>query len=316
MNFELIIATFESVAVLLGLGLLGFWVISKKILPSNALSFLSPLALDIALPSLVFANIIMNFRPAEFSGWWMLPLWWGGFTILTGIMTGLFTYISRKSIRCEFAISLFFQNGLFFPLAIITGMFGATSKYLVDLFFFMLFYPSLFFSTYHLFFREHLQKLDWTKILNRVLIATLLATVLRLIGIHGYVPGFVVSGLKMIGDMTLPILMIILGGNIYVDFKNKGELFVVEIIKFLFIKNIIFPLVTLLLLLLIRPPYHVALMMILQSSVPPLTAVPIVVERAGRNRSIVNQFMFTSFVFSLITIPVMMYLFGLYFPSP
>jgi predicted permease len=116
--------------------------------------------------------------------------------------------------------------------------------------------------------------------------------------------------------MTLPILMIILGGNIYVDFKNKGELFVVEIIKFLFIKNIIFPLVTLILLLLIRPPYHVALMMILQSSVPPLTAVPIVVERAGRNRSIVNQFMFTSFVFSLVTIPVMMYLFGLYFPSP
>ena len=60
MNFELIIATFESVAALLGLGLLGFWVISRKILPSDALSLLSPLALDIALPSLVFVNIIMN----------------------------------------------------------------------------------------------------------------------------------------------------------------------------------------------------------------------------------------------------------------
>lgn len=74
---DLFITTFESVAVLLGIGIIGFWIIRKKILPGNILGLLSPLALEIALPSLIFVNIISNFEPAEFPDWWQLPLWWG-----------------------------------------------------------------------------------------------------------------------------------------------------------------------------------------------------------------------------------------------
>ena len=120
----------------------------------------------------------------------------------------------------------------------------------------------------------------------------------------------------MIGNMALPVLMIILGGNIYIDFQNKGSLYVGEITKFLFVKNILFPLACLFLLLLVRPPYHVALLMILQSAVPPITAVPLFVERFGGNRNLVNQFMFTSFILSLLTIPCAVYLFGYFFPLP
>jgi predicted permease len=58
--------TFESVAVLLGIGFIRFWIIRKCILPESSLGILSPLALDIALPSLVFVNIITNFIPLDF----------------------------------------------------------------------------------------------------------------------------------------------------------------------------------------------------------------------------------------------------------
>jgi hypothetical protein len=53
---------------------------------------------------------------------------------------------------------------------------------------------------------------------------------------------------------------------------------------------------------------------LLQASVPPLTAIPILTERFGGNREIVNQFMFVSFAVSLVSIPLMMGLFSLYFP--
>jgi predicted permease len=298
MNSELIIPTFESVALLLGLGMLGFWMISRKILFGEALSFLSTLALDIALPSLVFVNVILGFRPEDFPGWWKLPLWWLVFTVFAAAMTGLFMLTAKKGFRREFGITLFFQNGLFFPLAILTGMYGSDSPYIVYLFLFMLFYPTLVFST----------------ILNRVLIATVVAAVIRLIGVHGYVPDFIMAGLKMIGNMALPILMIILGGNIYIDFQNKGTLYAGEIIKFLVAKNIIFPLACLFFLVLVRPPPHIAFLMILQSAVPPITAVPIFVERFGGNRNLINQFMFTSFILSLVTIPCAVYLFGYFFP--
>jgi len=140
-----------------------------------------------------------------------------------------------------------------------------------------------------------------------------MATVIPLIKIQIYIPGFVILALKMVGGMAVPIVMIILGGNIYIDFKNKGQLFISEVIKFILIKNIIFPVITLLVLLLIQPAYNIALIIILQSAVPPITAMPIVVDRAGGNKSIVNQFMFFSFIFSLVTIPVMLFLFKYYF---
>ena len=300
-------------ALLLGLGMLGFWMISRKILFSEALSFLSVLALDFALPSLVFASVILRFKPETFPGWWKLPLWWLVFTLLALVLTALCMFIAKKGLRREFGITLFFQNGLFFPLAILTGMYGSDSEYIVYLFFFMIFFPTLFFSTSHFFFGGHAGRFDWSRIVNRVLIATLLAVLIRLMGVHGYVPSFVLTGLEMIGNMALPILMIILGGNIYLDFQNKGTIYLGEIVKFLIVKNILFPIACLLFLLLVRPPYHIALLMILQSAVPPITAVPLFVERFGGNRNLVNQFMFTSFVFSLVTIPSAMYLFGYFF---
>ncbi|MGD9031760.1 MAG: AEC family transporter [Desulfobacteraceae bacterium] len=310
---ELIIPTFESVALLLGLGMLGFWMLSRRILFGEAIGFLSTLALDIALPCLVFVNIVLQFQPEDFPGWWQLPLWWLGFTVFTGSMTGLSMLAAKTGLRREFGITLFFQNGLFFPLAILTGMYGSDSPYIVHLFFFMLLFPTLFFSASHFFFGSQVKKLDWAKIVNRVLIATILATVIRLTGVHHYVPGFLIVGLKMIGNMALPVLMIILGGNIYIDFQNKGNLYVGEITKFLIVKNVLFPLACLFLLLLVRPPYHIALLMILQSAVPPITAVPLFVERFGGNRNLVNQFVFTSFILSLITIPFAIYLFGCFF---
>ena len=310
---EVLVTTFESVALLLGVGALGLWIIGRRILPQEALSILSILALDIALPSLVFVNILVNFNPAEFQEWWHLPLWWAGLTIFLACLTACFSLLPKPGNRREFAVSLFFQNALFFPLAILTGMFGKDSPYIVHLFFFILLFPSLLFSTAHLFFGTAKKSFVLSKILNRVLLATIVATILRLSGTDAYIPAFVISALRMVGDMALPLLLLILGGNMYVDFKEQGKFYPTEAGKFILVKNFFFPLCVLAGLLALRPPYHVALLMILQAAVPPVTAVPILTERAGGNREIVNQFMFSSFTVSLISIPLVMSLFGYLF---
>jgi len=151
-------------------------IIRKRIVPGNILGLLSPLALEIALPSLIFVNIIQNFSPSTSPDWWQLPLWWGFFTLLSAGLTFIFMFVSQKKTRREFAISLFYQNGIFFPLAILSGMFGDDSSYVIFLFLFALFYAAFFFSTYHFFF-EHKgkKKLDLKKIIHPVLIATILA---------------------------------------------------------------------------------------------------------------------------------------------
>ena len=60
--------TFQSVAALLAIGLLGFWIIKRNVIPDSILHFLAILAIDIALPCIVFVNIITQFSPHPLTG--------------------------------------------------------------------------------------------------------------------------------------------------------------------------------------------------------------------------------------------------------
>ncbi|MBN2603149.1 MAG: AEC family transporter, partial [Candidatus Thermoplasmatota archaeon] len=225
MEINLFQVTFESVATLLGIGLIGFLLIRKKLVPENVLSLLTPLVITIALPSLVFSNVISRFEPSISPNWWQLPLWWMFFTLIAAALTYVFRFVSKKETRREFAMSLFYQNGIFFPLAIIAGMFTDSSQYIIYLFLFTIFFPTFFFNTYNLFYGGSLRPLSLKKILNPVLIATLIALTIKLTSANIIIPTFVLSIFSLLGAMTLPLIMIIIGGNIYVDFRNKGKIY-------------------------------------------------------------------------------------------
>jgi len=109
---------------------------------------------------------------------------------------------------------------------------------------------------------------------------------------------------------------LILGGSLYVDFQSKGPIYIKEVMKFVLIKNIVFPLAFIAALVFARPAYPVALIMFLESAVPPITGIPIQTRRHGGNPSITNQFILGSFVFSILSIPLMFNLFTRYFPMP
>ncbi len=315
---DLFITTFESVMVLLVIGLIGFYIVKKEVLSKNVLGILSPLALEIALPSLIFTRIITNFTPDKYPDWWQLPLWWVFFTAISLVLTLIFMFISKKINRREFAISLFFQNAIFFPLAILSGIYPDEASYVLYLFFFTIFYPPVLFSTYFLFFKTKEKiKINWKRIIHPVLIATIIAIFIASFGLKITEDNFVVRIFSLLGAMTIPLLFLILGGNIYNDFKEKGKTQFLEITKFVIVKNFLFPLIFLGIIFYLQDfmTHYVALILIIQASVPPVTAVPIVTERAGGSRKIVNQFIVASFISSLISIPLMLYLFELIIDS-
>jgi hypothetical protein len=179
-----------------------------------------------------------------------------------------------------------------------------------------MFYAVLFFSTYFLFFKKKEKHLiNWKRIINPVVIATVIALIIRLSETQDLLPEFILRIFILLGGMTIPLIMIILGGNIYVDFQKKGKIQIFEITKFVVIKNILFPLIFLGIIIMLKSilSYPIALIIILQSAVPPITAIPLVIERVDGDRSIVNQFIVASFVFSLISIPTMIYLLDIFF---
>jgi malate permease and related proteins len=314
--------TLQAVAALLGIGVLGFWIIGRRHIPANALGLLTSIAIDIALPCLILANILTQFSPQKFPDWWRMPLWWVGFTAAALILSLLAALTSKKATRGEFAMSLFFQNGIFFPLIIIVGLYGNTSNYLVLLFLFIFTQASLVFTVYPLFIRKNKEgtQLSWKRIINPVLVMTIIGLVLVFTGVKPYIPSFLIMILSLVGAMATPLFMLILGGNIYNDFINKESggtrLEIGETLKFVLFKNLVFPLVILGLLIWIRPDNFTAFLLVLQAAIPPITAIPILTQRQGGNRAITNQFIVASFAFSIISIPGILFVFSRFFEMP
>ena len=317
---EIFLWVLEAVLVLLAIGTIGFWVARRNVIPESVQGFLIQLAVNIALPCLVFSSILVNFSPAKFPDWWQLPLWWFVYAAISLVLTLMTMFVSNKDTRGEFAINLFYQNGLFFPLIIISGIFGTDAPYLPQLYIFIILHPVMFFSTYQFFFKKSAEQAQgqthWHRIINPILVATVLGIIVQLIGVKAYLPDFIYSILEMLGRMALPLIMIILGGSLYLDFRQKGKIYYKEIIKFLIVKDIVFPLVFLAILVFWRPSYSIALLFLLQAAVPPVTATPILTARAGGNKAISNQFVLSSFIFSIVTVPTMFLLFSLFFPLP
>lgn len=313
---NLFLITLESVAVLLGIGIIGFFIIRHKVIPTTVLSALTPLALDIALPSLIFVDILSDFTPDLYPLWWQYPLWWLFFTGIALVFTFLFSFVSQKETRNEFRMSLFYQNGIFFPLALFAGMFPGESRYVVILFLFTILYPAFFFSTYHLFFKskdKQKTKLPLKKIFHPALLATVLAVSIGLLNIQHLLPIFVTRIFSLLGGMTVPLLMVILGGNIFVNYSKHGIANVGETIKFTTIKNVIFPLMFLPVLYFLNGlvSSEILFILFLQSAVPPITATPVVISRLGGNDGLAGQFVVGSFVFSLVSLPVMIMIFDI-----
>jgi malate permease and related proteins len=321
-NMNTMIVTFQAVAALLGIGLIGFWVIGKKRTSAETMGFLSSLSIDIAVPCLTLGSLIIEFSPEQFSDWWKTPLWWVGFAVVALFLSLLSSFLVKKEYRGEFSTGLFFQNGLFFPIIIIVGLFGAQNSYLPVLFLFTFLHPTIMFSTYTFFYGKKAegQIFDLKRLINPVLIATIIGLGVALLGFKNYVPDFVKMILVTVGAMASPLFMLILGGTIYHDLRggNKGErkIYWAEIIKFVLVKNLVFPAVFLGLLIWIKPVYSIALIVILEAAVPPVTAIPIFAERSGGNRALASQIVVASFLASIFTIPAAILLFTHYFPFP
>jgi predicted permease len=182
------VITLQAVFTLLGIGVLGFWVIGQRKPPSAIFGFLSTLAIDIALPCLVLANLIKDFSPEKFPDWWLLPLWWMGFTVVALALTLLGSRVFKKETRCESMTALFYQNGAF-PV-IITGLMGPTNAYLDH---FLVFIPCIRHCLALLLLRGPPgSQIQLRRIINPVLVTTIIGPVISLLN-KRFIPDFVIN---------------------------------------------------------------------------------------------------------------------------
>lgn len=293
------------------LGALGYILVRKNMLSHAGLDALSRLVIQIIFPALIFTQLLQNFSFSLFPNWWLFPL----VSLLitaAGLIVGLLLLkvIKLKTHKLQFLSLVGFQNSGYLPLAMAASMFSGQemNNIFIYIFLFLLGFDLVAWSLgiYMLTYDKQV-KFKLQNIFSPPVIANLSTLAIISLGLNKFIPVLVFKPLQMVGNCTLPLALIVVGGNVaLVDLKNINK----KVVSFFLLgKLIILPALGIWLVLSLRLPQLFGFLIVMQLAMPSATSLSVIIRRYNREDTLISQGVFFSHIISLITIPLFL---GLY----
>jgi hypothetical protein len=290
----------------------GFYFYKKKIIGEEALKFLTFLVINISVPFLIFTKIVKNLDTSH-SPSLLSFLFLSLLMFLVGIIVGgILALFVPKQIRREFMSLVGFQNCGYLPMNIALFLFSPIlrDEFLIYIFLYILGFNILLWSVGSFFiFKRKGEKFNVKSIFTAPMVSIIISLIFVYTGLKDYLPQFIFSPLKIIGEMSFPLSMIILGawlakgwrGRIASDFK--------PILKVVIGKLGIIPLVFFLGVLKLKLFSLFGLFIIMEASMPSAASLPIVVNLRGGNSEFVSRGIFFTHLVSIATVPIWLEIF-------
>lgn len=293
------------------LGVLGYVLVRRNLLSRAGLEALSRLVIQIVFPALIFTQLLQNFSFSLYPDWWVFPL----ISILittAGLAVGfvLLKLIRLKNHKLQFLSLVGFQNSGYLPLAMVASIFSGQelNNIFIYIFLFLLGFDLVAWSLgiYMLTYDKE-AKFKLRHIFSPPVIASLTTLALIALGLNKFVPQTVFKPIQMIGNCTLPLALIVVGGNIALVQLKKIDYKAVSF--FLLGKLIILPALGMWLVLKLGLPQLFGFLIIMQLAMPSATSLSVIIRHYNREDALISQGVFFSHIIGLITIPVFL---GLY----
>lgn len=295
-------------------GLLGFLLTKRKALSYEGLDGITRLVIGITLPLFIFCQFIKEFRFSLFPNWWLLPLLSIAITLAGFAIGALFIWTAKSSEEKRQFLSLIgFQNSGYLPLPLISALLpiDEANRMFIYLFLFLVGFNLLMWSlgVYLLNFRKA-ARFEFASLFSPPVVATLMGLLFVSLRLENSIPNFILRPLSMMGSTTLPLAMFVVGGSLAaLEFKrniNKQALFFIFITKL-----IILPLIAIFILLNIkeRIPNLIALLLLIETAMPPATSLSVIIRHYKREDYLINPAIFIGHLLSIFTIPLFLSLF-------
>lgn len=293
------------------LGLVGYFLVKKNILGKDGLSSLSRLVIDIALPLLIFCQLVKGFSFSLYRNWWVFPLISLAVTVAGLVLGFLFNvFIKGAQQRLQFLSLVTFQNSGYLPLALIAALLpkNEAEPVFIYLFLFLLGFNLAMWSLgiYILSFHEN-RKFEWARLFSPPVVATLFSLAVIFTGLHNFIPQGVLKPLQLVGDCTLPLALFVVGGNlacIRLESINKKAIILMALAKL-----IILPLLGLLLIIKLNLPQPIGLLILIELAMPPATSLSVIAAHYKKEDLLISQGIFFGHIASVLTIPVFLSLY-------
>lgn len=308
MAYNIVISQILSLFLLI---FLGFFLRKKNFINDNLNKGLSNLLVDIILPALIISSMIVEINDKLINYVKIFTI----VTLLIYILIIIITNIIAKILNLEFSkdsilkFLLIFGNVGYMGIPIISALYPDSGIVLniIKIIFYNIF---VWTYGYYLFTRKKGgYKFDYKSLFNNGVIAIIIGFIILFTNYKP--PVFITDALDMLGDMTFPLSMIIIGSALVnVNFKNiftDRYLILVGLLKL-----VVYPLIVLFILLpfnLEPMIFHISVILV---AMPSGVQIVLFAEKFKTNKMLAAQGVFITTLFSIITIPFFIYLINLF----
>ena len=300
-----------AVAQIFLLAAIGYFLVKKDFLGAQGLDSLSRLVIEITLPVLIFCQLVKGFNFSLYADWWLFPLISIAIAA-AGLLCGLlFTgFIKGLQRRLQFLSLVTFQNSGYLPLALVAALLPSDKADImfIYLFLFLTGFNLVMFSLgVHMLSFHKNRKFELASLFSPPVIATIISLIIIFFGLNKFIPDALLKPLRLLGECTLPLAMLVVGGNlaqISLARIDKKEIFFLVLAKL-----ILLPALGLWLVVKLKLPELMGLLIIIQLAMPPATTLSVIIRHYKKEDLLISQGIFFGHIISLLTLPVILSLY-------
>ena len=311
MFFESVKITALAVTQIFILGVIGFLLIKKNILKADGLNALSRLLIAVTLPILIFCQLIKDFSFSLYANWWLFPLISIMITGIGLVLGAVFIgFIQGRQHKLQFLSLIAFQNSGYMPLVLIAALLPKerAGAMFIYIFLFLIGFNLVIWSLgVYMLSSYRAKKFELGSLFSPPVIAALLGLLFIFFGLNKFVPETLIRPLKMVGDCTLPLAMLVVGGNLAQIHLGRINAKIMALVVLL--KLIVLPAIGLFFILKFNLPELMGLLILIELAVPPATTLSVITRYYKNEDLFISQGIFVGHVLSLITIPVFLSLY-------
>lgn len=299
----------EQMVVLFALMGLGFLLYRVDVLDLNTNNKLTSLVLSVTTPCMVLNSVLCTQKYSDFKTIFIIL----GIAVVTYFITPFIGVLINKIIRTPkdqtglYVFMTVFSNIGFIGYPIMKAIFGNDSVFHTSLFG-MVFNIMLFTLGVYLIGigQQGNNKLNLKNLITPGVICSFLALILYLLHIRA--PKMITDFTGMVGDMTTPLAMIIIGVTLGAmnikEVFNECRVYIYTIVKQLILPVIAYPVIA----FLIKDNYLRGLTLVMLS-MPVGSSAVLFTNKYGGDSELAAKTIFMTTLISVFTIPLVVYMF-------
>jgi len=300
------IRVLEKIIVLFVVMIAGYIAKKTKICDGKNTKYMSSLLANITNPCLILATLQTERTPEKLkTAFYIILLSLAIHSIVAIASWIIFRKNKNPRRRSVYSFAMTYMNCGFMGYPIMMAIFGNEDGLFYGVIYTVIF--NLFCWTHGVLIMDTEKKngIDWKKMLNPCIISLITSVILYVTNIR--LPIVLYDGIDMIGNMTFPLSMLIIG-SLLADMKLKDILKDVNMYLFSIGKLIVLPLIFLIIAYLTRMPQLYALIGLTMCCTPTATNTAVLAEIYGNESQLAAKIVGVTTLLCIATMPFMLML--------